>query len=64
MSVEKLLTFDEVVERYKIKKWGLRHLIRQRTIPIVRIGTGRGRIYFDPTDLDNWINENKIKIVK
>jgi len=64
MCIEKLITFNEVLERYKFKKWGLRHLMRNRAIPLVKIGTGRGRIYFDPKDLDDWINQNKIKTIK
>ena len=39
-------------------KWGLEWLIRIRRIPIVKIGK---RIYFDPQDIQKWIQENKIK---
>lgn len=38
-------------------KWGLEWLIRIRRIPIVKIGK---RIYFDPQDIQKWIQENKI----
>jgi len=38
-------------------KWGLEWLIRNRRIPIVKIGR---RIYFDPQDVQNWIDEHKI----
>lgn len=57
---KRLLNFKEVVQRYSFKPWGLRWLIRTRAIPIVRIGTGRGRIYFDPEDLERWKNNRKI----
>jgi len=39
-------------------KWGLEWLIRNRRIPIVRIGN---RIYFDTEDIRRWIDMNKIK---
>jgi len=52
MKEEKLLTFDDVIERYKFKVHGLRWLIRTRQIPIVKIG--KKRIYFDPEQLEDW----------
>lgn len=64
MSIEKLLTFDEVLERYKFKYWGLKNLVRKRAVPFVRVGVGRGRIFFDPSDLDIWIEKNKVKQFK
>jgi len=64
MSEEKLLDFKTVVDRYHFKPWGLRHLIRNRAIPLVKISTdgGRGRIFFDPKELDRWIEERKIPV--
>lgn len=50
MREEKLLTFNEVVDRYKFRPDSLRWLIRTRQIPIVRIG--KKRIYFDPDELE------------
>lgn len=58
MSQQKLLDFKTVLERYSFKPWGLRHRIRVRQIPFVKIGRS---IYFDPEDLDRWIEEKKIK---
>ncbi|MDA2920645.1 helix-turn-helix domain-containing protein [Desulfobacterota bacterium AH_259_B03_O07] len=60
MFEKKLLNFQDVVEIYSIKPLGLRWLIRTRQIPFVRLGTGRGRIYYDPVDLDSWIKKSKI----
>jgi hypothetical protein len=60
MGDKKLLNFQDVVERFSIKPWGLRWLIRTRQIPLVRIGTGRGKIYFDPLDLEEWVETHKI----
>jgi len=66
MTEEKLLDFKTVVTRYNFKPYGLRHLIRHRAIPIVKISTdgGRGRIFFDPKDLEKWINSRKIPVQK
>ena len=62
MDGKKLLTFEDVVNFYSIKPHGLRHLLRHRLIPFIRLGRGRGRIYFSPDDLDHWIKERKIKV--
>jgi len=39
-------------------KWGLEWLIRNRRIPLIKIGN---RIYFDPRDIENWLDSNKIE---
>ncbi len=61
---KRLLDFKEVVRRYSFKPWGLRWLIRTRQIPLVRLGTGRGKIYFDLQDLEQWIESHKIQPVE
>jgi len=59
---EKLLDKETVMRRYHLKKWSLEWLIRTRKIDgIVRLGKGKGRIYFDPADLETWIEKNKLK---
>ena len=58
MSEEKLLDFKTVVERYHFKPWGLRWRIRLRQIPFVKLGRS---IYFDPDDLEAWIEKHKIQ---
>lgn len=40
------------------KKYGLDWLIRERKIPIIKIGR---RIYFDPNEIRTWINSNKVE---
>ncbi len=56
---EQLLDLHQLVEKYPaLKIWGVRWLIRNRRIPIVRIGR---RIFFDPQDVSTWIDEHKIK---
>jgi len=61
MSEKKLLSFNDVVEQYSFRPWGLRWRIRNRTVPFVKLGKS---IYFDPNDLDAWIQENKISEIK
>lgn len=38
----------------------IRGLVYRRQIPFVKIGEGRGRLYFDVRDLDRWIAEHKV----
>jgi len=61
--MEKVLLWDFETTRKKIGKseHGLRWLIRTRGIDgMVRIGS---KIYFDPNDVIEWIEKNKIKQV-
>jgi len=65
MSNERLLDKKTVMQRYHFNKWGLEHLIRTRAISgMVRIGNGRGRIFFDPVELDKYIEERRIPMQK
>lgn len=55
---EKLWDLNMLLENYPaLKPWGVRHLIRLRRIPIIKIGR---RIYFDPDDIREWIEKMKI----
>jgi predicted DNA-binding transcriptional regulator AlpA len=58
MNDKRLLNFNEVVEKFSFKPWGLRWRIRLRQIPFVKIGRS---IYFDPLDLEEWIEKHKIR---
>ncbi len=62
MTLEgKLLDIKQLVEMYPaFTEWSVRDLIRHRRIPIVRIGS---RIYFDPEDISDWIQRQKIEPV-
>jgi len=58
---EKLLDKKSVIERYHINKWSLEYLIRTRAIGgMVRIGSGKGRIFFDPVELEKYIESRRI----
>jgi len=61
MNQERLLDFKTVCKRYNFKPWGLRHRIRLRQVPFVKLGRS---IFFDPTDLEKWIQGHKIPIAK
>lgn len=61
MSEEKFLwDFSTACERLDMSPGALRWKIRMRQIPIVRIGKGRGRIYFNPEKIAEWIRQNEI----
>jgi len=54
-----LISKDELLERCPaISRWALEWLIRNRRIPLVKLGR---RIYFDPRDIENWLDSNKIE---
>ncbi len=55
---EELLDVHQLTKKYPaLKTWGIRWLVRNRRIPIVRIGR---RIFFDPMDISNWLDSHKI----
>ena len=59
---DKLWDINMLLEHYPaLKLWGVRSMIRYRTIPIVRLGR---RIYFDPEEIDKWISDHKIEAKK
>ena len=58
MSENELLwDFEETRKQIKKSVHGMRWLIRQRAIPLVRIGN---RIYFRPDEIKKWIDEHSI----
>ncbi|MEQ9617819.1 MAG: helix-turn-helix domain-containing protein [Deltaproteobacteria bacterium] len=58
MYQDRLWDMRQLMEAYPaFKEWGVRWLVRHRRIPVVRIGR---RIYFDPEDINRWVEKNKI----
>lgn len=52
-----LLTVTESVERLGVSRATFYRLVQQGTIrPALRWGSGRGRPFFDPSDLDQYRN--------
>jgi len=61
MQKQKLWDIKQLVDNYPaLRPWGIRWKIRNRDIPIVKLGR---RIYFDPDDIREWINKNKIPVI-
>ncbi|HEX3035615.1 MAG TPA: hypothetical protein VHT73_10875 [Thermodesulfobacteriota bacterium] len=59
MYEERLLDKKSVLERFHLTRWQLEWLIRTRQIDgMVRVG--RKRIFFDPIELEKWVQRNKI----
>lgn len=55
----KLLTRDEAAFYIGICKASLNKIIHGRDFPaLVRIGSGRGRVFINREKLDQWIDEN------
>ena len=54
---ELLWDFEETRKQIKKSEHGLRWLIRNRAIPIVKIGN---RIYFQPEEIRKWVLEHSI----
>ena len=54
----KLLTRDEAAAYLGVSKVTLDKITRERGFPaLVRIGIGRGRVYFNRERLDEWIDK-------
>lgn len=60
MDRELLWDFETTRKQLGKTPWGLRWLIRLRVLPIVRIGKGRGKLYFAPEDIKAYIQKQKI----
>jgi len=64
MIEKRLITRKELIQWYPAlgaKKYRLDWLIRTRQIPMVRLG--RRVVFFDPSDIDKWIQQHKIRPV-
>jgi hypothetical protein len=58
MQEEKLWDIHQLLKHYPaFTEWGIRHRLRMRDIPIVRISR---RIYFCPSEIARWIEQHKI----
>jgi excisionase family DNA binding protein len=60
MQMQKYLTIEEVAEILRLKISTLYKLTARRAIPFVRLSEGtKGRILFDPVELQKWIEGKK-----
>ena len=56
---KRLYTLKEAAEYLGRSEWSMRELIWARKIPVVREDGGR-KIYLDVSDLDRFIEQNKV----
>lgn len=65
MTGKRLIDKKQLGEKhpYLSNQWRLNYLIRTGQIPIVRIGRGRGRIAFEESAIDRWIEEHTCREV-
>jgi len=62
MHFEQLWNLNQLLEHYPgLSYHGVRWLIRNRRIPIIKIGK---RIYFDPQEVEIWKNSQKIEPIE
>lgn len=55
--VPKILTLQEAADYLKIGIWGMRRLVWEGQLPVVRI---RRKMMFDKGDLDRFIEQQKV----
>ena len=60
-SHELLRLYPALAGRGKSKLYRLQWLVRSRKIPLIKIGR---RVYFDPRDIDSWLESQKIPVQK
>jgi excisionase family DNA binding protein len=64
MQMQKYLTIEEVAEILRLKISTVYKLTARRAIPFVRLSEGtKGRILFDPADLEAWLQAKKKKVL-
>jgi len=64
MQMQKYLTIEEVAEILRLKLSTVYKLTARRAIPFVRLSEGtKGRILFDPADLEAWLQAKKKKVL-
>lgn len=57
----RLLKIDAAADHLGLSRDQLRGLVYRRQIPFVKIGEGRGQLFFDVQQLDRWISEHTIE---
>lgn len=62
MSEDKLLVKKEVCEYLRIASATLDRLIRDKEIPFIKLGKGRGsKVLFRKSDIDNFLESRKVE---
>ncbi|MGE5443285.1 MAG: hypothetical protein ACM3SR_01630 [Ignavibacteriales bacterium] len=62
MSEIRLIDKEELRKKHPAldSKWRIEWLIRTGKIPVVRVGNGRGHLYFNEKSIEKWIEQNEI----
>jgi len=64
MQMQKYLTIEEVAEILRLKLSTVYKLTARRAIPFIRLSEGtKGRILFDPVELQSWLESKKKKML-
>lgn len=59
MSEIRLIDKEELRKKHPAldSRWRIEWLIRTGKIPVVRVGNGRGRLYFNEKSIERWIEQ-------
>jgi excisionase family DNA binding protein len=64
MQVQKFLTIEEVAEILRLKISTIYKLTARRAIPFIRLSEGtKGRILFDPVELEAWLQAKRKRVI-
>lgn len=58
MTDKQLINMEELKRRFSFSENTIRWLIRTNQIDFIRVG--QRRIFFDPKDLEQWVQKNKV----
>lgn len=58
-SSDRLLTVAQLADRWGWSRQKIYRLVYAKQIPYVRIGTGRGGIYFEEATIDAWLETKR-----
>ena len=60
-ALPELMTMDQLAERLGVTHRHVRRLVDERRVPFLRVGRF---IRFDPTDIANWLNCNRVPTLR
>jgi excisionase family DNA binding protein len=64
MQIQKFLTIEEVAELLRLKLSTVYKMTARRAIPFIRLSDGtKGKILFDPVELQSWLESKKKKML-
>lgn len=57
-ALPELMTMDQLAERLGVTRRHIRRLVDERRVPFLRVGRF---IRFDPADIADWLNCNRVR---